>query len=352
MQFEKVLRLLVVIALGAYSPASAQMNVRMIKKRNTHLNAVKADRVSFKNKEYQMVGLSVNAMNYYGDLAPLPKKVSSDIRFTRPAIGLFYAIRKGPRFTVQTQFLYGTIYGSDASSAGKDKEGGIYRLKRNASFKNSIEELSLSVVFDLFDNTGFYAHRPGWTPYMFIGASVFHHNPKAKVPTTDMQGNAFSNAGHWIALRPLGTEGQYSILDPTDKNYGIKPYSLIQGSLLFGFGARYRFNEVVDLWLDLSYRYTATDYLDDVSRNYVDLGVLPSDLSRSLSYRTYYASVPVSNVYTYQGRDQKKYSVEAGYGSEHPDNMRGNKNNKDVLFITSIRISYIVGKNFHRPKGR
>ena len=45
-------------------------------------------------------------------------------------------------------------------------------------------------------------------------------------------------------------------------------------------------------------------------------------------------------------------NVEAGYGSEHPDNKRGGKNDKDVYMITSVRISYIINPNYHQAKFR
>ena len=346
-------RLLILLVLFIYSLDSfAQLIRRKKHKQITHLSAIKRDKVPFTKRQYHTLGITLNAMNYYGDLSPLPKRISTDINYTRPGLGLAYTIRKGPRFSLQTQFLYGRIGGSDAGSAGKDSDNGIYRLRRNASFKNTIQELSASVVFDLFENTSVYMHRVVWTPYVFFGASVFHHNPMGKVPAFDLRGNPLDNAGKYVPLRPLGTEGQYAHLQPGDANYGIKPYKLIQGAVLFGLGVRYRVNEVIDFWADLSFRYTTTDYLDDVSRNYVDLGVLPNDLSKAMSYRTYDSGLPLSKPHTYTGRDEKSYTVEAGYGSEYPDNNRGNKNNRDVLMITSLRVSHVIGKTFHKAKGR
>ncbi len=42
----------------------------------------------------------------------------------------------------------------------------------------------------------------------------------------------------------------------------------------------------MDLWADIGFRYTFTDYLDDVSENYVDLGVFDNNLARAMSYRS------------------------------------------------------------------
>lgn len=328
--------------------AGAQ-NRRGIKK-STHKHATFLTRKPFGAKTYQSIGFSLTTLNYYGDLSPLPKRISTDINFTRPGFGLSYSVRKGPRFSWQTQFIYGQIAGSDAKSAENDLNG-IYRQRRNMSFRNRIKELSFSVSFDMFANHNFFFHRPKWNPYITLGASLFHHNPQALAPALDLKGNSLKEAGQWVNLRPLGTEGQYANLLPTDKNFGNKPYSLLQPSLLAGYGVRLRISDKVDLSLDVNFRYTFTDYLDDVSKNYVDLGVLESELARALSYRTN-ELVNFYNPHTYIARNEQSYTVEAGYGSEHRDNMRGNAKDRDIIMITSLKAMVILGKNFRKPKSR
>jgi hypothetical protein len=189
-----------------------------------------------------------------------------------------------------------------------------------------------------------------WTPYAFIGFAVFHHNPQAIAPKTYLDGTTPDpKAGQWVDLQPLGTEGQNSTLLPTDANFGIKPYSLIQAAIPFGVGGRFRLNEVLDLWADIGFRYTFTDYLDDVSKNYVDLGVLKDPLAQAMSYRTNEVAAATTS---YTGRDGNTYNVVNGYGSEFKDNNRGNKGSRDIYMVTSIKITYILGATFHRAKFR
>ncbi len=76
-------------------------------------------------------------------------------------------------------------------------------------------------IIDLFENDGNYISRVRWTPYIFAGISIFHMQPKGQAPATDLNGTALEQAGKWVNLRPLGTEGQYSPLKETDANYGI-----------------------------------------------------------------------------------------------------------------------------------
>src|SRR5258708_16634309 len=132
----------------------AQLNRQSIKNDSKRVGSYRGAKSKFgKQKIYNAVGISVGALNYYGDLSPSPKKVSTDISFTKPAIGLSYTHRFGPRYSLQGQFMFGTLKGSDAESANKgDLSSGIYRYKRNLSFRNQIKELSVVAYFDLFDN--------------------------------------------------------------------------------------------------------------------------------------------------------------------------------------------------------
>jgi len=344
--------LISVLVLGGHE-AVGQLNRKSIRKNNKRIANFKGKKNNFdKNKRYNAIGFSINALNYYGDIAPRPNKFSSDISFTRPAIGISFAHRFGPRYTLQTQFMYGTLKGSDAASADKnDMESGVFRYRRNLSFRNQLKELSVTAVFDLFENESTYIGRVAWTPYVFLGVAGFLNNPEAQAPATDLQGNALPEAGKWVKLRPLGTEGQFSTLDPTDVNYGIKPYKVAQIAIPFGFGARFRLNEVMDLWADIGFRYTFTDYLDDVSQNYVDLGVLKSPLAKAMSYRTGELGPPSASS-SYVGRDGVTYTVQAGYGQEYPDNLRGSKKDRDIYMVTSFRITYILGATFHKAKFR
>jgi hypothetical protein len=128
------------------------------------------------------------------------------------------------------------------------------------------------------------------------------HNPQAKVPSDNISNELIDQAGKWVDLRPLGTEGQYSNLLPTDANYGVKPYSLIQPTIPIGVGVKIRMSKRLDVRCEFGVNYFFTDYLDDVSRNYVDLGALKSDLARKMSYKTP-DKFSLKRPYSYVGRD-------------------------------------------------
>ncbi|MBL7864453.1 MAG: hypothetical protein JNK10_06235 [Cyclobacteriaceae bacterium] len=329
----------------------AQFNRKGIKQGNKRMAGFRGKKSKFgKEKIYNAIGFSVNALNYYGDLAPSPSSFSTDISFTKPGFGISFTHRFGPRYSLMAQFLYGTVKGADSESADPgDMSNGIYRYKRNLSFSNSIKELSVVATFDLFENQSTYMSRVKWTPYAYLGIAVFMHNPQAIAPATDLTGAPLADAGNYVDLQPLGTEGQYSTLNATDVNYGNQPYSLFQFAIPFGLGARFRLTDVLDLAGEIGFRYTFTDYLDDVSKNYVDLTLLNSPLAQAMSYRTnelpgYPTDPRASGI--------PGVNVEAGYGMEHVDNKRGGSKDKDVYMVTSIRLTYIINARFHQAKFR
>lgn len=335
---------------GVYS----QMDHGSIRKNNKRLMTYRGKKSDFgKEKKYLSVGFTLNALNYYGDLAPNPGQFSTDVSFTRPAIGISLSQRLGPRYSITGGFTYGSLRGSDFTSADpEDATNGKFRYYRNLSFRNRIKELSIVGNFDLYENMATYLSRTKWTPFVFAGIAVFHHNPQALAPQAGLDGQPLAEAGEWVNLRDLGTEGQHADLKPTDANYGIKPYKLIQLAIPMGVGVRFKVHDVVDFSAELGFRYLFTDYIDDVSQNYVDLGVLDSELARALSYRSNELTIPDVARRPETARNGVTYNVIEGYGHEFPTNIRGKEQNNDIFMVTTLRVSYIVGKTMHRAKFR
>lgn len=333
----------------------AQFNRRKIKKNNKQMSKYKGNKNTFtKQKQYATLGFSINALNYFGDLSPLSNAASTDISFTRPGFSMWGSYRYGPRYMAEVAYSWGTVSGSDYKSADPTDEVAVFRYIRNLSFRTRIHELSALFVVDYFENNATYISRVKLTPYAFIGIAAFYHNPKAKVN----QESTLAEAGQWVKLKPLGTEGQNSD--------NIKPYKNLQVAIPFGIGARYRLNQALDLSFQLGIRFLFFDYIDDVSASYVDLGELDSDLARELSDRSRELTSARNNSLrdfniidaftgneTYVGADGNTYDVFTGYGSDtHPDNIRGNSNDNDLLLYTQIRIAYILGGSFRRAKYR
>jgi hypothetical protein len=347
-------------------PADAQLTRRKIKKNNKAMQKFKGQKNTFtKEKQYSYLAFSVNINTYHGDIAPNARWGSTKLGFARPGLTASYGYRFGPRYTAKASLSHARIQSDDNIVADPGHENNKYRYIRNAHFRNDIWEFSLMTIFDLFKNSGSYLSRVDWTPYAFIGAGIYHHNPKARVPeeyilpADPSLHYSFDNAGEWVSLQPLGTEGQFSDLQETDANYGIEPYKLWQFSIPVGIGIRYKLMDALDISADISLKILFTDYIDDVSRHYVDMGVLDNDLARAMSNRS---RDPVSatgnsrNLTEWPttiitGRDGIDYELIPGFGHEGFSNNRGGKAN-DLFYVTSFRIAYIIGGRFRRAKFR
>jgi hypothetical protein len=345
----KTVVLLVAILLAKSITSECQVRHGMsrtaIRKNNQRLMTYRGDiRNKYgSNKMFESIGITVNSLNYYGDLSPAPERISTDLSLTKPGIGVLFGKKVSPILSLRATFLYGTLSGSDSESADKnDPNNGVFRYRRNLSFRNRIAEFSFVGMFDFKRTDGFYTDREKWIPYAFAGIGLIRHNPQARAPEKDLNGNPLPNSRQWVNLRELGTEGQYAKLSNTDANHGIKPYRKIQPVVPFGIGIRMRINEQLDASAEFGFRLLFTDYVDDVSMNFVDPGDLDSDLARAMACRT---TEIMSPTYTFTSeKDGNVYSVVPGYGHEHEGNLRGNRKDNDFYTTFSLQISYIIEK--------
>jgi hypothetical protein len=182
----------------------------------------------------------------------------------------------------------------------------------------------MDVVIDLLENRRSFLKRPDFIPYFFTGIAYFHHNPQARTPA------AFG--GRWIDLQPLMLEG--------------KKYSLNQVAIPVGLGFRYKLSQRLDLAFEIGWRFTSTDYLDDVSGSYTDpssfgdntLAVAMADRSMEGLQQDSYLQQYVAQQ---QGYDtQGGYTTVNGYGRN--GDQRGNPHRKDVYIITGFHLMYII----------
>lgn len=185
-------------------------------------------------------GISLGAGHYFGDLNPNP-------RFNRPglALGAFFRKQFGSYVAVRVSGNYTYLGYSDRYNTSNE-----YMYRRNLSFNTNIWELAVMGDFN------FLKYIPGsewnrFTPYITFGLGVFNYDPYA-----------YYN-GQKVYLRPLGTEGQGSALYPDRKTYGSMAVCFP-----LGVGFKYSLNRNINLGFEVLYRFTTTDYIDDVSKTY------------------------------------------------------------------------------------
>ncbi len=314
------------------------------------LAATDADAQRFtQRKRYGSVGVTLAAANYFGDIVPAPDFTSFRFKSTRPNLGLSYTYRYTPRVSVRTGFNWLRIMGDDALSASPDEGENAPRFKRNLSFRNDIKELSAVAVFDLFENRNDYRRRPDFVPYGFLGVAVLHHNPKAYYENGSRQGTAAADdiPTGWYELQPLGTEGQYA----SNGDYP-EAYKRVQIAIPFGLGVRYKIDRNWDLSLEVGWRKTFTDYLDDASSAFA----LKSDILNGGGANPKAATIlsdrsAESGFSTVADPSGTVYNVVPNYGS--PINpKRGNSSDDDWYITTGITLNYILAPHVRSPKFR
>lgn len=216
-------------------------------------------------------GIGLGVAHYFGDLntrARLNRAKLATGVFFRKNFGNYIALRVGASFA---QLGYSDIYNKHNN----------YMYSRNLSFNSKVWELALQGDFN------FFRFMPGepefrFTPYITFGVGVFSYDPYAFLQNQK------------IFLRPLGTEGQGSSLYPDRKQYGTMAISIP-----FGAGIKYSLNESTNIGFEILHRFTNTDYLDDVSKTYVDPSVFPPNPDGStsnallLSDRSYEIGEPI-----------------------------------------------------------
>lgn len=184
-------------------------------------------------------GIALGGAHYFGDL-------NTRAALNRPkfAGGIFFRKQLNNYIGLKLSGNYAAVGYSDIYSKNETQK------RRNLSFNSNIWELALSGEFNFFK---FYPGVEGYnyTPYVSLGLGIFSFDPYTYL------------GGEKYHLRQLGTEGQGSALYP-----GRKPYSSTAMCIPLAVGMKYSISPKLNIFGEVGYRFTTTDYLDDVSTTY------------------------------------------------------------------------------------
>lgn len=242
------------------------------------------------------IGLFGGPAAYSGDLSTgiFPRKI------TNGAIGLSYSFDLSDKFLLRAGYTYSIVGGADR-----------YNRKptlslRNLSFETRINEFSLTGEY-YFKNL----YQDPFSLYVIGGAALFQFNPYT-----------YDQNGQKVYLQPLSTEGQ-GLPQYPDR----KPYKLTQPALVFGGGIKYVFSNRIRVGLESSIRKLFTEYLDDVSTNYIDHDALLD------------ARGPLAVELAYRGDEIEGASpFYPGEGDK-----RGNPKSKDYYYFAGLHVTYSLG---------
>jgi hypothetical protein len=227
------------------------------------------------------IGVGLGPLFFLGDLGGakgLGRTFIKDIDYplTKLSKGLFVGIAPNEWLGFRLAVNTGVLEGDDKQAPNKGGDE-VFRLERNLNFETKLLEGYAAVEFYPSVFLEQYEELKGkLRPYGIIGIGVYHFNPKTQ-----------DNSGNWVELQPLHTEGQ-GFPEYPDR----KVYKLTQMEIPMGFGFKYYLKENMFIGLEVLHRKLFTDYVDDVSTNYIDpiyFGqyLSPSDaaLARQLNYR-------------------------------------------------------------------
>ena len=254
-----------------------------------------AGTISF--SQSQEFGLFLGSSYYLGDLNPNIHVGKNN----NPALGLIYRMNHiNNRYSLRLHFMYGEVEAYDFQSEDD------WQKNRNLDFSSNIFELGAIFEVNLWQYELGNMNRNQYSPFLFVGIAGFNFKPKGYLGET------------WYELQPLGTEGQGTSLSEEE------PYKMNQIAIPMGIGYKSNITESMSFSIEWGARLLFTDYLDDVSGNYVDPTVLANE----------------SGVLTPELADR---SLEQLDGNNVGAN-RGNSSLNDWYFFTGFTLTYSFGK--------
>ncbi len=269
--------------------------------------------------EYEL-GLSFNAMNCLTDLGGnkgVGKPFLKDLNTgnTKFSVGIFGSAFIQNKFALRVEATYGSLSAKDNVLKGLTDDA-RYRYNRNLDFQTSIFEAAalaeihpLNILIDWDERN---QSSPRLSPYLLGGVGYFSFRPQGTVPGTNTL----------VDLKPLRTEGQGFAEFPDREDYKLQ-----QINFPVGLGIKYELSPLLNLRLEALHRILKTDYLDDVSQQYIDPALFDKYL-------------------TPQQARIAKVLADKQISSENMNSVgeiRGNPKNNDSYFSINLKISFVLG---------
>ena len=250
-----------------------------------------------------LIAVSINAQNFHLNVYAGTSNYQGDLqdkRFTfsqaHLAGGLGFSYDIAPHFSIRTGFTIAKISGDD--KLGRNKS-------RNLNFSSNLTEANLGLEYYITAPI----EKHSLTPYLFAGVAVYHYDPY----TFDVTGKKYF-------LKPLSTEGEGFVAGRTS-------YKLTQLALPLGAGVKLSLSDNVNVGLEFGYRKLFTDYLDDVSKTYVDQNILLANRGAKAVELAYRGGELKNGIVQYPAAGSK----------------RGQPEKKDAYYFTMLTLSFRLG---------
>lgn len=277
-------------------------------------------------------GFTYGPSNFLGDLGGNAGKGATFLKDLTPSLthfmtGFNVGYRPFEFINLRLSINTGKVEGADSLIKGV---GGYEeaRKARNQHFRSNLHEAFLAA--ELYP-TAFLEYEPGDVmhkirPYAILGIGVFNFNPQAQYVNPD-------GSKTWVDLKPLRTEGQGMPQYPDRKEY-----KLTQMNVPYGVGVKYFLNYNIALSFEIVNRKTFTDYIDDVSTNYIS----NDDFYNYFGQNSKEAQMAIQMANKTAFANGGNYRPGYGIGSK-----RGTPTNNDAYFASTMKISIRLGHNEH-----
>ena len=267
--------------------------------------------------KYYSFGLQTMGSYFWGD-------VSSGIKTIRSGFGTqyYHKINTNIAFTVDVNYI--RLLADDGSVSSIKKRSTSDAYIRNLHMRNDVVELGVHARYELFACNDYFTKRKDINYFGTIGLGVLYTNPQAKDST-----------GNWRNLKNIHTEN--------------RSYSNFTAYIPVSVGMQIKLSSHIDLELEVGYRFTFTDYLDDAKGEYID----PAKLSGDGKYFSNRSADPI-NEFTGNNRDLNYIQNDLGYpilttsdgysyvSSTAPGQSRGTRFGLDGYFVAMVRVVYII----------
>ena len=268
------------------------------------------------------LGLNIGPSFFLGDLGGTRGKGKTfvkDVNFplTKLMKGLYVNFYPAEWLGFRLAANIGRLEGYDSVI---DNKGSAerFREQRNLGFRSSLTEAYFAmeiyptVFLEQFDGLQFK-----FRPYGVAGLGLYHFNPKAQyiAPNGDKT---------WVELKPLHLEGQ-GFPEYPDR----KEYQLTQMAIVMGGGFKYYIKENMYVGFEIVHRKTFTDYIDDVSTQYINPALFDLHLS------------PQQAVYAKQLEYREKL-LNPSISRPYISTQRGDPTQNDAYFSGMIRLGWRI----------
>ena len=279
------------------------------------------------------LGLGLGPLFFLGDLggnAGVGTTFIKDVNLplTKLSKGLYANIYPAEWLGFRFAINHGILEGDDSKIQQKGDGAESFRKLRNLKFESSMLEAYVATeIYPTVFLESYDGLQGKLRPYGVAGIGMMKFNPK---------GEYFSPGGgsKWVELQPLRLEGQGMAEYPDREEYKLSTITIPMG-----FGAKYYIKENLFVGLEVLHRITFTDYIDDVSTNYIDANLFANYLTPS--------QTAMANQLHYR----ENFTPNGSQTRPSLNEQRGDPRENDSYFSTILRFGWRLNDS-NSPNGR